>query len=185
MKWVALFSQTGSEIAGLSNYLGWIPDAIFTNNTDQTTYSESLKMVAQNTTLGVFKPEQINEILPEFFSREHDTIVTLHGYLRILPERVCTMCDVYNGHPALINFYPELKGKDPQERTWENKEKYHLVGSVVHQVIPTVDEGSVLYHESYPSNRVKSKDQLYFTLKSTSLTAWQKFFDDRFAKAIK
>ena len=46
---------------------------------------------------------------------KHD-LITLHGYLRIIPENICKQCKhIYNGHPGLINMYPELKGKDPQE----------------------------------------------------------------------
>ena len=41
--WVALFSQTGSEIARLRERLGRWPDTIITNNSDVDSWCDGLK----------------------------------------------------------------------------------------------------------------------------------------------
>jgi folate-dependent phosphoribosylglycinamide formyltransferase PurN len=53
-----------------------------------------------------------------------DAIVTLHGWLRVIPAYVCERSRIYNGHPGLITKYPELKGKDPQVRAFIKEGKY-------------------------------------------------------------
>ena len=78
---------------------------------------------------------------------------------------------------ATINYiskYPELKGKDPQERTWENIEKYLLIGSTVHKVVAEVDSGA-LEREWIVENTCTSKEEVYNTLRKTSLEAWLYF----------
>ena len=53
-----------------------------------------------------------------------NTLITLNGWLRIVPPDKCAKYNIYNGHPGLITKYPELKGKDPQQRMWENIHEY-------------------------------------------------------------
>jgi len=100
-----------------------------------------------------------------------DTIITLHGYLRIITEPVCRKYNIFNGHPAAIELYPELKGMDPQVRAWENKSAYKFIGSVVHKVVPEVDAGEVISQVNVINN-VESLDEMYSQLKFTSLSAW-------------
>ena len=69
------------------------------------------------------------------------------------------------------HLYPELKGKDPQERTWNEREKYPIIGSVVHAVSPRVDDGRIISSVHY-SNRASTKDELYSMLKKSSLEPW-------------
>ena len=69
-------------------------------------------------------------------------IITLHGWLRIMPPEICNRYEIYNGHPGLITKYPELKGKDPQMRAWEGD--YEFCGSVLHRVTEGVDEGEII-----------------------------------------
>ena len=56
-------------------------------------------------------------------------------------------------------------------RTWENKEKYGVVGSVVHRVTKGVDEGEIIKTVKVV-NRNYSLNELMDTLKMTSLSAW-------------
>ena len=158
MKWVALFSQTGSEIETLSNKIGRVPDYIYTNNFDSSN-SKAVKA----------KHKDIMSILVD--KHKHD-LITLHGYLRIIPEKVCFNCSkMYNGHPGLITEYPVLRGIDPQERIepWMS-----YIGSVVHRVIPKVDGGKVV---SYA--KVKNTGGDYYNiLRETSLEAWEQFFEN-------
>lgn len=177
MKWIAFFSQTGSEIVNLSSILNMRPELIVTNN---------------NQSRVKFHPG-INELDVTILSGRHDQlmsyfkntsiynndklIITLHGYLRIVPKEVCEKYTIYNGHPGAIHLYPELKGKDPQEVVWNNKEKYPIIGSVVHKVTPIVDDGEVLT-SMVMDNNCSSKEEVYECLKVTSLNAWAKFFDE-------
>lgn len=170
-KWIAFFSQTGSEIVALSKAIGKAPTAIVTNNFEEKTkyypgireLGSSLIIAKHDTLMNYFNTQTVYE--------PSDTIITLHGYLRIIPEHICTKYRIFNGHPAAIDIYPELKGKDPQVRTWENKEKYGVVGSVVHRVTKGVDEGEIIKTVKVV-NRNYSLNELMDTLKMTSLSAW-------------
>lgn len=169
MRWIAFFSQTGSEIVELSKALGRKPDLIVTNN-----FEEKIKFSPGLRDLGVTIQSARHDTLMTYFRNQvvfnpDMTLITLHGYLRIIPEDICTKYDILNGHPALITKFPELKGKDPQIRTWEGK--YQIIGSVVHKVTPGVDEGEVLSSVCY-SNRCESLDEMYGKLKQTSLESW-------------
>ena len=161
MNWVALFSQTGSEIANLSKIIGCKPDLILTNNITQDKY-EYHPDVSPHVR---FKHDFLMEYLRGV--RSDDTIITLHGYLRIIPPDVCDKFEMYNGHPGLITMYPQLKGKDPQERI--TPEMTH-VGSVVHKVTAGVDEGEIV---SVVSTENTGGDY-YNVLRQTSLEAWKK-----------
>lgn len=173
VKWIALFSQTGSEIVNLSNAIGRKPDFIVTNNVDEFNhqYHPGLK------DMGVMIVKGKHDVLMEYLNTSKGidpgaTIITLHGYLRIIPEHICSKFTIYNGHPGAINIYPELKGKDPQVRTWENKGSYKFLGSVVHRVVPEVDAGEIV-KSILVVNRNESLEEVYETLKRTSLTAWK------------
>ena len=170
-KWIALFSQTGSEIVELSKLIKRPPDLIITNNITQEKYKihENLNKLAP--VLSAKHDALMNYLLNTRVYDPSETIITLHGYLRIIPENVCTKYAMYNGHPGAIDLYPELKGKDPQARTWENKEKYKFIGSVVHKVVPGVDEGQIIKSVHF-TNKNYSLNEVFESLKITSLTAW-------------
>jgi folate-dependent phosphoribosylglycinamide formyltransferase PurN len=108
-----------------------------------------------------------------------DTIYTMHGYLRIIDKDVLDTREMYNGHPGLITKYPELKGKDPQETVAKNLSLYDKIGSVIHKVTPEVDSGEILY-EFAVFNGCNSREEVYDTLKLTSLHSWLAFFKDKF-----
>lgn len=172
--WIALFSQTGSEILELSNKLGVTPTIILTNNLNKTWVSG----------LNIFKCDSHDNIMewlrksyPEQEFRRN-VIITLHGYLRILPKDICEKYTIYNGHPGAINLYPELKGKDPQIRAWNDTSKYPIIGSVVHEVIPEVDEGKIVSSVCY-TNRVQSQVEMFSTLKMSSSEAWYWFLRNK------
>lgn len=139
--WYAMFSHTGKEIEAVSERLGRKPDAIYTNN-----------------------PRYDGPLLPRIWSCSHDiilrhsigilkpnSVLTLHGYNRILPKWYVEYLKeynikCYNLHPAPIQLYKELKGKDPQERLFKGIQDGHYrhIGSVIHEVIPEVDSGEIL-----------------------------------------
>jgi len=169
-KWVALFSQSGSEIVELSERLGRRPDKIYTNNQQPGEWIAGME------------PDIVDshdEIMKQLELYDNLAIVTLHGYLRIIPDRtIKQMRHIFNGHPALCNRYPELKGKDPQEKTWNSIKEYPIIGSIVHEVVPEVDGGKVLKEVCY-TNHLLDKNDLYRTLRRSSLIAWEHFFRDR------
>lgn len=159
-RWVVMFSRTGSEILSISNELNIEPDLIITNKKD---FTNSLipkeKCVYTDNSF-----ESLNKLLNE------DDIVTLHGYLRIIPEAICTKYNIINGHPGLITKYPELKGKDPQDRV----EQYPVIGSVLHKVIPEVDCGDIIDSIEIKNN-CKNKEEIYNELGKCSLLLWKKY----------
>lgn len=172
--WIALFSQTGSEISTLSKALGVEP-LILTNNMNST-WVTGLKIYKQARHDDLM--EWLSKAYPIDSYRKEKVIITLHGYLRILPPDICARYNIYNGHPAAIELYPELKGKDPQVRTWYNNSNYSIIGSVVHKVVPEVDAGEIVSSVNY-TNRVDSLQEMYSKLKLTSYEAWMWFLRNK------
>ena len=180
VKWIAFFSQTGSEIVRISNALKRTPNLIVTNNKQEKIKHDD-KIGALNSIIMTGTHDQIMD----YFSRTYvhdpkETIITLHGYLRIIRPDVVKRYEMYNGHPALFNKYPELKGKDPQERTWENMIQYPSIGSVVHCVNDLVDDGDIVAWVEKESTHVTEKVDLYKELMYTSEQSWLNFLRKRF-----
>ena len=173
-RWIALFSQTGSEIVDISKKIGRWPDTIITNTTD---YNKIHPRIQQK---GFIKLSQTQartlNILHKY--AQYKDLITLNGWLRIVPPEICEPYNIINGHPGLITRYPELKGLDPQERFWANKDKYDYYGSVVHEVTADVDEGEIL---SFNEKKLDGSEQEPFELlKKTSLDAWLDFFKQQY-----
>ena len=145
MKWAALFSQTGSEICNLSEAIGRWPDKILTD-TQHPALVDRRILTCESDFLsrryrGLFPIQKLDYYLSELVGYD---LITLHGWLNIVPAKVCEKFTIYNGHPGLINVYPDLKGKDPQQRAFDNIANYEQVGSVVHRVVPEVDAGEIV-----------------------------------------
>ena len=172
--WVTFFSQTGSEIVQISEALGRWPDMIISNRrpADARTISPALPKDRLYFTSN--KPEAYEYL--HYLRQAKDPIITLHGWLRVLPEEVCNSYEVYNGHPGLITRYPELKGKDPQMRAFEGD--YNTGGCVIHKVTPGVDEGEILMEKEI-SIRLLDLDGLFLTLHKTSVNMWIEFLKER------
>lgn len=165
--WIAFFSQTGSEIANITDALGRGPDFIITNKPPM---SDDIDDRIDRLYHIPNKPKLIDyeEILEAF----DNPIITLHGYLRIVPKEICEKYEIYNGHPGLVTEYPELKGKDPQIRAFEGK--YEVAGAVIHKVTEGVDEGKVLMEERFNAFNL-SLDDLFRILRDRSLYMWCNF----------
>lgn len=170
MRWIALFSQTGSELGKLAREFDKWPWLTLTNNKNYEQWVNNISPAV----VSIMDTNAINNYLREI----EPAFITLHGYLRILPDDICERHEIYNGHPALITHYPELKGKDPQERTWDNKEQYPIIGSVVHRCTAELDGGEVVKSVSYV-NRCSNKEELYNKLKESSFIAWKFFLKGR------
>jgi len=181
MRWAALFSQTGSEICNLSEQLGYYPDLVISDNTSEENMIDSrielnCKKLIWKKYRGLSAEDKKNYYRDRLAGYD---VITLHGWLNIIPGEICEQFNIYNGHPGLINYYPELKGKDPQVRTWENINNYPYIGSVVHRVTPGVDEGPILCDSKVSSNCAIGIDSTFGILKQTSLDSWIDFFKNK------
>ena len=174
--WGVLVSQTGSEVIAVAKETGFLPSLLVTNHLSRIP-QDNMRFFGEN---GVtirtipFRPTLKDYLIPELVEKK---LITLHGFLRILPPDLFSHLkgEIYNGHPGLITYYPELKGKDPQVRAWEGK--YDTVGSVVHKVTEGVDEGEVVRFSAVP-NAAQTLDEMFYILRSTSLQAWKNFFTE-------
>lgn len=175
--WIAFFSQTGTEIVNIHKQLGVTPDMIITNSRPShlrtvneyiyRNWGDRFYMLPNKPTVDDYE---------KLITKMYNPLITLHGWLRIVPKLVAERYEIYNGHPALINEYPELKGKDRQEDIFYHREKYPTVGSVIHQVTEEVDEGDILISASTP-NTATSLQHAYDILYKTSFETWQTFFN--------
>ena len=167
-EWIAFFSQTGSEIVDISKSLGRWPDKIITNKRPEHLRKINEELLNADIIYLSNKPtvEEYKNVLSE------KCIVTLHGWLRIMPPEICEQHTIYNGHPGLITEYPELKGKDPQIRAFEGK--YPVAGAVLHKVVAGVDEGKVIAEERFNTYNLEL-DDLFRILRDRSLYMWCNF----------
>ena len=170
--WITFFSQTGAEIADVSEALGRWPDVIVTNERPEHLRTIDPRIEKQGYFTWANKPTEENYI--ELLEKYPDAIVTLHGWLRVVPEYVCERSKIYNGHPGLITEYPELKGKDPQVRAFEGN--YPVAGAVLHKVVAGVDEGRVIMEERFNAHNLEL-DDLFRILRDRSLYMWHKFLE--------
>lgn len=168
-KWVAFFSQTGSEICDIANKLDRWPDLIITNKRPEHLRIIDARIPQDKLRWTANKPE-LHEYL-WLLENYNDAVVTLHGWLRIMPEEICERFKIYNGHPGLITEYPELKGKDPQIRAYEGR--YIKAGAVLHEVTKGVDEGKIIMEESFYTFDL-DLDDLFRKLRDRSLYMWCK-----------
>jgi phosphoribosylglycinamide formyltransferase-1 len=167
--WVAFFSQTGSEIVEVSKLLNRWPDLIITN--ERPEHLRKIHPALEGKVCFVEnKPSE--EELGIILSHYKDPVVTLHGWLRIMPPHICSNYEIYNGHPGLITEYPELKGKDPQQKAFDLG--LESSGCVIHRVTEGVDEGEILR-----SRKVSIKGleigELFHILHSISISLWVDF----------
>jgi folate-dependent phosphoribosylglycinamide formyltransferase PurN len=185
--WVTFFSQSGKEICDISDKLGFYPDIAITDNNTISKLDPRIincnKLVIRNYR-SLNKLQKINyytEEIPVVLLFQPETVITLHGWLNIVPAQVCKVLTgrLYNGHPGLIDVYDELKGKDPQVRCFNNIGNYDKVGSVVHAVTPELDAGEILVSVSTDSSSCTDLESTFKTLSLCSLTSWITFFNER------
>lgn len=173
--WIAFFSQTGSEIVNISEAIGRWPDVIITNERPEHLRKINEKLLEREIVTLPNKPALVD--YEHALSRFENPLITLHGWLRIVPEEVADEFEIYNGHPGLITLYPDLKGKDPQVRAWEAN--YKTVGSVIHKVTVGVDEGPVIMQRAYTFENLPMLSTMYEVLHNVSTDLWIKFLRER------
>ena len=153
--WKAFFSQSGSEINEISNKIGRFPDAIITNKSCEEMDKINPTLLEKAFNRFIFLPKK--PTIEEYREAIRFTdVITLHGYLRIIPSEICSRYRIYNGHPGLITKFPELKGKDPQAKVWYNhaERPYYQHGHVIHEVVPEVDAGKVIAEKEFYSKNI-------------------------------
>tara|TARA_R110000868_G_scaffold91379_2_gene253445 strand:+ start:735 stop:1283 length:549 start_codon:yes stop_codon:yes gene_type:complete len=174
-KWVAFFSQTGSEIVQISEQIGRWPDVIISNVRPDHLRTITAKLKDRPVTLISNKPnaDEYREVLSKAISPEDDYVVTLHGWLRVIPQEIISeYSTMFNGHPGLISKYPELKGKDPQHKAYSLG--LLTSGCVIHKVTAGVDEGPVS-REVEVAIKDLTMDQIFETLHTNSVDLWVNF----------
>ena len=177
--WYAMFSHTGKEIEAVSKRLGRKPEAIYTNNLD---YDGPLLPRVWFGPHGSILENSIGILRP-------NSVLTLHGYNRILPKWYVEYLkgyniECYNLHPAPIQLYKELKGKDPQERLFKGIQDGHYtyIGNVIHEVVPEVDSGEIFAWDlaQVDSNApvCKSVETLSESLHNAATLLWTEFLKE-------
>lgn len=173
-KWICFFSQTGSEIVEVSKRLGRLPDFIITNNNDKNKWCKEIKqdMWEERLFLIPSKPhlEDYKRALRNF--SQNNTIITLHGFLRIIPEEICQNWEIYNGHPGRIWVDKTLKGYNAQEKAWKRGDK--VGGSVIHKCTPELDGGEILAKRECSIENL-TLDDTYKILHENSIELWVDF----------
>lgn len=172
--WIAFFSQTGSEIVEVSKLLGRWPDMIVTN--ERPEHLRKIHPALENKHLVFVENKPTEEELSMILSQYGNPLVTLHGWLRIMPPYICNRFEIYNGHPGLITEYPELKGKDPQEKAF--KLGLDFSGSVIHKVTEGVDEGEVLLERKVSIKELKL-EKIFRILHRISVSLWAEFLNKK------
>ena len=178
-RWVAFYSQTGTEVKRLV-LDGYIPDLVITDNF--TSYLKNCDFFKDNNiehAIKVIKGSKKSKANKYRNALRKDDLITLHGWLNIVPGCVCNEYTIYNGHPGHIIDYPELKGKDPQERVYDELKKYKKVGSVVHRVTEEVDSGQIVSFAERPirgKDRIESMQGIFHACSELSIRAWKEFF---------
>ena len=170
--WITFFSQTGGEIYDISQELGRWPDLIITN--ERPDHLRKIHPGLEGRVVFVENKPTEQELFT-LLSVYKNPVITLHGWLRIMPERICNSYVIYNGHPGLITRYEHLKGKDPQIRAYN--EKLPVAGAVIHRVTPGVDEGEVLVSDSFLTEGL-TLDDFFLKLREKSLKMWVDFLQD-------
>lgn len=170
-EWICFFSQTGTEIVEISKELRRWPDLIITNQRPERLRTINEEIQRSGKLIEVSnKPslEEIQQVLVDY----KDPIITLHGWLRIMPPEICENYTIFNGHPGLITDYDFLKGKDPQIRAFEKK--LPTMGCVLHKVTAGVDEGRVIAQEKFNSVGI-TEQEMWEVTRDRSMYLWIKF----------
>ncbi len=173
--WITFFSQTGSEITNISAFYKTVPKCIAHNKKHFERVNPWIKqqMGKQTTRFVQLPPKPTVDDYLAVLKEYKNPLITLHGYLRIIPKEICEKYEIYNLHPGLITKYPDLKGKDPQDRAFQKQ--YETAGCVIHRVIPEVDSGEIMLEHEI-NIRYKDLDRVYAELHALASAMWIKFF---------
>jgi hypothetical protein len=183
MRWVAFFSQTGKEIHEVSKRLGRWPDLCVTTtgNFEINPEFHAHLLNSKISFLHYMAPKPSIACYVDVLGKSINTIVTLNGWLKILPAAICNRYEIYNGHPGLITKYPQLKGKDPQLKAINLQMDYS--GCVIHDVTEEIDGGKIRAEREIPIFGL-SREEVFSHLHDTSIDLWVEFLEKRFKQKI-
>ena len=173
MKWVAMFSQTGSEIFNISQILKKTPDVIVTNKQDLSKINQDLYQLYHDRLVVLPVKPQVHEYNTVL---NNSDIVTLHGWLRIIPPAVCESFNIYNSHPAPLTRYPFLKGKDPQQKCFDMNLVYG--GNTIHKCVAEVDAGEIEAENSVDIQNC-TIDEVYSKVHKAATNLWCEFLSEK------
>lgn len=169
-KWIALFSQTGSELQEICKRINKWPDVVITN-AKQVDFDKWQETKIIHISPGNLKSSFYKGIFDMHHYKDvDDVVVTLHGWLKIIPDDVCEQYRIYNGHPGDIVKFPQLKGKDPQKKAFELKLPYS--GCIIHRCTKELDGGPIIAREEVNIMNCKSTDDVVNKLRKTSIDMW-------------
>ena len=168
--WIAFFSQTGSEIVEVSKLLGRWPDMIITN--ERPEHLRKIHPALENKHVIFVDNKPSEEELFPLLAQYDNALITLHGWLRIMPPDICNRFEIYNGHPGLITEYPELKGKDPQKKAWDLN--LPTSGCIIHRVTEELDGGTIMRSKEI-SIRNLDMNTMFEKLHDISIQQWASF----------
>lgn len=181
MRWVAMYSRTGSELVQVSMILRRYPDLVLTDTHScmenlQFLQKFSGRLIHSSNVSDLFKVLE-SVLRSAQYVKDEGLIVTLHGFLHIIPPQLCELADgcIFNGHPGLITEYPELKGLNPQKRAWESR--YPRIGAVLHQVTAEVDSGRIVMEKALDNYNYTTLDAVFGDLHDISVTMWSSFLE--------
>ena len=161
--WIALFSNSGNEIAAISQKIGKKPDMIYCDKQRVGWHP----YIEKNVYLSSH-----DSIMNLLSNRSDDTLITLHGYLRLIPPNSITT-EMYNVHPGDIVKYPELKGIHPQAKALELG--LPTTGVVIHKVVEDVDSGEIVSSAGYEIKEDETEASLINNLRDLSVDLWCEF----------
>lgn len=184
--WIAFFSHTGSEIGNLVTKYHLKPTLVVTNK-KQDEFDAIDSVVKKECAIYKIpnKPSVLDYKSAINYAKQKlhwhvddaDILITLHGFMRIIPSEVLKMySEIYNLHPGLITKYPELKGKDPQEKAVKLGLK--TSGAVIHKVTSVLDSGPVISYTEVSIEGLNTQ-QVIDTIKQKSLELWVDFLKQR------
>lgn len=165
--WIALFSNSGNELAALCKRVGRKPDVIYCDKERVAWHND----IAEHVLL-----LSHSEIISALSILPKDTLVTLHGYLRLIPSNAINE-NTFNVHPGDIVKYPELKGIHPQAKALSLK--LPSTGVVIHKVTEEVDDGEIVASASYLMNKDETELSLINNLRDLSIDLWCDFLRGR------
>ena len=158
--WVALFSNSGNELASICEKLGRWPDKVYLDK-ERTKVNPWIKNQCE-----VLPHADILERLKEL---PEDAIVTLHGYLRIISGD-SIRSNMYNVHPGDIIKYPELVGIHPQRKAVDLN--LPTTGVVIHKVTDKLDGGDIQLFFSHDIEEGTDEKKLIDELRILSIKMW-------------
>lgn len=166
---ISLYSMTGSEIYKVQKQTAETPNLIVSHTNKRL--SPIVELFNLDSIFLTLPNKPTVEDYERVFFGFKNPIITLHGFLRVIPPEICEKYTIFNMHPGLITKYPELKGLDPQKRAVELK--HEIGGCVIHRVTSELDGGEIIFTRETPIKGL-DEQQVTILLKALAQKMWTK-----------